>query len=146
MLSFLENEKVTRVADGAAAAYGGGATVTSDVVDMNGFGSVVFIAAVGAVDSTGTATLAVETSDNDTTGFGAITDATASLTSADDNGLLVVEVFQPAKRYVRATLARATANSVCDGIIAIQRDAAYLPVTQDATVIDSAFVPATAEP
>jgi hypothetical protein len=62
--------------------------------------------------------------------------AGAALAIADtaDNKLLVLDVFRPAERYVRAVVTRGTADAVIDGVIAIQYGARVLPASQDATV------------
>lgn len=73
--------------------------------------------------------------------------ATAAFTagaSDADNKVLVVDVFDPALRYVFASLTRTTANAVVDGIIAIQYTAGLRPTTQDASVLASAIGPGLA--
>ena len=58
MRSFLENERVVRIANGAVAGHGD--TVTTDTLDTAGFDSVTIIAAIGAVDPTGTILMTVQ--------------------------------------------------------------------------------------
>jgi len=42
--------------------------------------------------------------------------------------MLVLDVYRPAKRYVRPVVLRATANAVIDGVIAIQYKGGKLPL------------------
>ncbi len=58
----------------------------------------------------------------------------------EGEGLLILDLNKVREQYVFATLARATANAVVDGIFAVLYNAHEHPVTQDAAVIASAFV------
>ncbi len=143
MENMLKDCVVTRVSNDAVAAT---TTVTSSVLDMAGFDGVMFIALVGDVTSTSVITLtAKENTANSTSSptptsvSGGATGAfTADATSAD-NGVFIVDVIRPSKRYVYCTLARGTANAVVDGILAIQYRAKNKPVTQPASVLASAL-------
>lgn len=124
-------------------ATAGTSTLTSDVLDMSGWDGVCFIAVTGDVTDTSVLTLAVlDDTDTNVSGATAITGAsatfTADATSADEK-LLIVDVYRPQKRYVHCTLARATANAVVGGIIAIRYRGAKSPVTQGSTVVASTF-------
>ena len=57
-----------------------------------------------------------------------------SIADAEDNELLVLDIYRPGERYVRAVVTRGTADATIDGVIAIQYGPRVLPVTQDATV------------
>lgn len=133
--------KITRVANAAVAAQ---TEVLSSVLDMQGFDGVMFIALLGDITATSVLTLTAKgNSANSTSSPTPVTQAaTAAFTagaSDADNKVLVVDVVDPALRYVFASLTRTTANAVVDGIIAIQYMADQRPTIQDASVLASAF-------
>jgi len=138
--------KITRVANAAAAAQ---TEVLSSVLDMQGFDGVMFVALLGDITATSVLTLTVKgNSANSTSVPTPVTQAaTAAFTAAAsdaDNKVLVVDIYDPALRYVFASLTRTVANAVVDGIIAIQYMADQRPTTQDATVLASAIGPGLA--
>ena len=139
-MNFLTNSKLTRVEPAAAAAQ---TTLTSDVIDMQSFDGVVFIAFLGDVLDTAVLTLQAQQGDqsdgSDATNLaGVLATFTADATSADNN-MLAVEIARPTKRFLRVTLTRATANAAVDGIVAVQSNPAEAPVTQDASVLATDF-------
>ena len=146
MTSLLKNVKVTPVAASAAA---GTTEVLSSVLDMQGFDGVMFIALLGDVTTASVLTLTAKgntaSSTSSPTPVTQVATAafTADGTSADDKAL-VVDVYDPALRYVFASLTRTAANAVVNGIIAIQYKAEFKPTTQAATVIASAMGPGLA--
>lgn len=146
MTSLLKNVKVTPVAASAVAAQ---TEVLSSVLDMTGFDGVMFIALLGDVTATSVLTLTAKgntaSSTSSPTPVTQIATAafTAGASDADDKAL-VVDVYDPAMRYVFASLTRTVANAVVNGIIAIQYKAEYRPTTQAATVIASAMGAGTA--
>lgn len=140
MNSLLKNVKVTYVEGAAAAAQ---TELVSDIVDMQGWDGVMFIALLGDVTDTSVLTLTAKgNSANDPStptpiAQGAAT-FTAGATNADSKAL-IVDIANPMLRYMFASLTRTTANAVVNGIIAIQYNAAIKPTAQDATVIASTF-------
>jgi hypothetical protein len=135
--SLLKDAKITRVTNAVAA---GQAATASDILDMSGFEGVVFIAALGDVSDTSVVTLtAQQNTANSTSGMATLSgSATFTAGASDaDNKLLVLDVYRPRERYVRAVFTSATANAVKDGVIAIQYGPRVMPVTQGSTVIDS---------
>lgn len=139
-MSLLKNVKVTRVANAASAAT---TDVNGSILDMQGFDGVMFIALTGDVTDTSALALKCEQNTaNSTSGMAELT-GSASFTagaSTADNKALVLDVFKPRERYVRAVLERGTANAVVDGIIAIQYGSMSRPTTQDSSVIVSALL------
>lgn len=139
-MNMLHDAKIVPV---KAAAAAGQTTLTTDVVDTQGFDSVCFIAYLGDVTDTSVLTLKGYTNDtNDTvtpTELATNVTFTAGATDAD-NKLLVLDLNKPRQRYAYATLARGTANAVLNGIIAVLYNAHEKPVTQSADVIASAHV------
>ncbi len=145
-MSLLKNVKVAYVAGAAVAAQ---TEVLSTVLDMTGYDGVMFIALLG--DVTATSVLTLTAKGNTANSTSSPTPVTQKATSAftagasdADNTALVVELYDPALRYVFASLTRTTANAVVNGIVAIQYKAEFRPTTQDATVLASALGPGVA--
>lgn len=141
-MNFLKDAKFLAVENAAAA---GQTTLTTDVVDTRGFDSICFIVKLGDVDNTSVLTLTAKTNTADSTSSPTPTTLADTVThTADatdaDNKLLILDIHKPRDRYVFATLARATADAVVDGIFVILYNAHEKPVTQDATVIASALL------
>lgn len=135
--NLLGNVKITRV---LAAVADGQAASASDILDMEGFEGVLFIAKVADVTNGSVLTLAAQQNTlNSASGMATLDGSvtyTADATDADDD-LLVLDVFKPRERYVRAVFTSATQNAVKDGVIAIQYGARKVPITQGSTVLDS---------
>jgi hypothetical protein len=130
------NVKVTRVITAQAA---GVSTINGTVLDMQGFDGVVFVASFGALTSTQVTSLKAQ--DGATANLADAADLAGSLTGpladADGNRSLVLEIYKPAKRYIRPVINRATANAVVDGVVAIQYASSKSPTTNDTTVAAS---------
>lgn len=132
--TFTENNKVTRVSDAVAA---GTTEINSTGVAMDGFESVTFIVPFGAITAGGVQSVKAEQSDDDgsTDDYTDLEGSGITVADDDDNGVVILEIMRPMKRYVRCTVLRATQNSAIDGIIAIQSGPSTAPVTQDATTV-----------
>jgi hypothetical protein len=130
-------------------AAGTADVLSSDIVDMAGFEGCMFVCKVGDATATAVGTLTVQQNTvNAAGGMAALAgDAVAyTFAAADgDDDLLIIDVYKPQERYLRAQLTRATANIVVNGIIAIQYGAKKAPVTQGATVLDSAVLVGASE-
>lgn len=145
-MSLLKNVKVAYVAGAAVAAQ---TEVLSTVLDMTGYDGVMFIALLG--DVTATSVLTLTAKGNTASSTSSPTPVTQKATSAftagasdADSAALIVDVYDPALRYMFASLTRTVANAVVNGIVAIQYKAEYRPTTQDATVIANAMGPGLA--
>lgn len=140
MQNLLNNVKITRIkADGAGSAS---ATPTkADIIDMLGFESVLFFAAMGNVLTTSAVALkAAGAAVNDTAEMALLTGSaggTADGTSFDDK-IVALDVVKPPYRYIEAQLFHVTADAPFDGIFAIQYNGSRVPVTQGSTVVASA--------
>jgi len=136
-MNLLKNTKVTRVL--AAQADGTGAQ-SGDILDMEGFEGVLFIAKFDDVDNTADLTLqAQQNAVNSGTGMATLSGNatyTADATDADDD-TLVLDVYRPEKRFVRPQVVIGTANATTACIIAIQYGASKLSIAQGITVLDS---------
>lgn len=122
----------------------------STIIDMQGYDGVCFVAPITDSVATGVATLKAEQDDaNADGGMAALSGATATATSAENDDLnetaLVLDVYKPTKRYVQAVLTSATANIAFGSMIAILYRGSKCPVTQGATIADSASVVSPAE-
>ena len=145
-MSLLKNVKVAYVAGSSAAAT---TEVLSTVLDMTGYDGVMFVALLGDVTATSVLTLTAKgNTANSTSSPTPVTQkATAAFTAGAtdaDSAALIVDVYDPALRYMFASLTRTVANAVVNGIVAIQYKAEYRPTTQDATVIANAMGPGVA--
>jgi hypothetical protein len=129
---------------GAAVAAGSSIDSNSTIIDMANYESVTFITNIADSVATGVATLVIQSSDANSDGaMAAVTGTAATDTCAindDLNGLaLMSELRHPDKRYVQATRTSATANIAFGEVIAVLKPRS-LPVTQGATIADTAFV------
>lgn len=123
------------------ATAAGTSAVNGSTVDMQNFESVTFIAALGTLTASQVTSLKAQGSTDNSTWADIPNAATAAAADADSNKLLVLEVFRPMQRYVRAVVNRGTANAVVDAVIAIQSGPRKLSTIQDATTVSqSAFV------
>lgn len=119
----------------ANATAAGTTDVVGTVIDMQGYQAAYVIAALGALTATQVTKLICEQS-NDSAG----TDPwvkigeTAAAADADGNKLLVLEINEPTKRYLRFTVDRGTANAVVDSLVALLHRASLNPTPQHATV------------
>lgn len=133
--------KITVVEAAATAAT---TELVTDVLDMEGYEGVMFVALTGDVTSGSVLTLTVKA--NSANSVSSPTPVTQKATTAftagasdADSKVLLVDVYQPPLRYVFASLTRTTQNAVIGGIIAIQYGARAKPTSHDASVIASAF-------
>lgn len=144
-MNLSKSVKVTVVAAAAAAAQ---TEIVSDVLDMQGYDGVMFIALTGDVTDTSVLTLTAKgNSASSTSSPTPVTQKSATFTAGATNAdskALIVDVYDPALRYAFASLTRTAANAIVGGIIAIQYTAELRPTTQDATVIASAIGPGIA--
>lgn len=127
---------------GALVAAGSSIDNNSTRIDMQNYESVMFVAAITDSVATGVATLTIQSSDEDSdTAMAAVEGTASSATSATNDDLngtaLVSEVYHPAKRYVQATRASATANIAYGDIIAVLKPR-QRPAVNGATVSDVA--------
>ncbi len=134
-LALTKDVKYTRVANAVAA----GQTTLTYTVDMAGFRGCAFLVLLGAITSTGTPSAKLGAGDA-SNGSDAADIASTTVTAADDddNQLIIVEALDSlpsAKRYLTVTIARPTANTVIDGVVAMQTNPVAKPVTQDATTV-----------
>ena len=133
MNQLLEETKTTRVVNATVAGTG---DVNGTVLDMAGFDGVLFIAAVGMLTVNNVTTLKAQQDTVQGFGGGADLEGTeVAITDADDDQLIMLDVFRPVEQFVRCVVTRTTANAVVDSVIAIQYSVRDLATTQDATTV-----------
>ena len=143
MESLLHNTRVQRVMNAVAA---GTTSETSDVVDMQNYEGVLFVAEFGTLTADQTTALNAQQSPSSDSGFGDLAGTTTDpLDDDDDNKLLVLDIKNPQQRYVRCVVTRGTADAVIDGVIAIQYGPRKKPVAKHSTVAASKAVSGAAE-
>ena len=122
-----------RVMDAVAAST---ASTSSTGVDMLGYTGVRFIASLGTLTAGSSPTMQAQSSSDDgvADAYAAIGSATAAMPDADDNKLLIVQVYRPKERYVRVNIPLATQNRVIDGIVAELYRAEQQAVAKHSTV------------
>ena len=143
MHSMLHNTKVTRV----LAAVAAGTTVQNgDVLDMQNFEGVMFVAALGTLTASQVTSLKAQQGAASDLSDAADLEGTLTgpMADDDDDQLLVLDIQHPAERYVRCVVNRATANAVIDGVIAIQYGPRKMPTVQDTATV--AFAEAHTSP
>jgi hypothetical protein len=130
MHNLFKNVKVTQ-----ALGFTSVATTTdiySTGIDMEGFQGVAFIASIiGTPTSAGFLLKAEEcvSSAFSTALTGEIGGSAVNVTTAIADGFLILDVYRPTKRYVRAIMDRVTTDDEIGGILAFQYKASHSPVT-----------------
>jgi len=137
MQNLSKSIKITRVSASAAA---GTSDVTGSVLDMQGFDGVLFIASFGTLTATQVTSLkAQQGSQSDGSDMADLEGSKVGpLADGDGGKCLVLDLFRPGKRYVRAVVDRGTANAVVDDVIAVQYCGTKAPTTHDAATIAAA--------
>lgn len=125
------------------------ATFSTDILDMEGYDGVVFIAKLGDVVATAVVTLTAQQDDvNGAGGMATLSGDAVTFTAgaADaDERLLILDLVKPQKQFVRGQLVVGTANAPISGVIAIRYKGAVSPITQGSDVLDSAVLTSPAE-
>lgn len=121
MISLLKEAQFKSAMNAQAA---GTTSVNGTGIDTGGFDGVCFVAHIGTLTATQVTYLKVQMS-NDNGGSDAYADYGGTggkcgpMADADSNKCLVLDVFQPTKRWVRPVIVRGTANAVIDSVVAI---------------------------
>lgn len=126
MQSLASSLKISRQIDATAA---GVTAVNGAGVDMQGFDGVLFICHIGTLTAGQATSLKAQT--DTAAGFGTAADTAGSGQSyadADSGKVIVLDVYRPAKRYVRPVVLRATQNAVINSVVAIQYKGGKLPL------------------
>lgn len=139
MHNLLPNVEFVVVEAAAAAAQ---TELTTDVIDTYDCDGVVFIAHLGDVTAASVLGFVADHSDASGSGFDDLEGPLAFTAGASDadNKLLILDIYKPEKRYVRARLTRTAQNAVVNGITAIKYGLRSVPKTQGATVLASGLL------
>lgn len=139
MHSLLKNCEIKQV----LGYYAAGTTKrTSDIIDMQGYDGVCFVAGLGTIIENGTLDVFVEQNiENSANGMARLATTTAHTVSAANAALtksaIIVDVYKPRERYLQCNITPATQNAVILGIVAILYKAHARPVTPGATILKS---------
>lgn len=114
-------------------------TVTSAVVDMQGYEAVDFLLNVGTIDTTVDMTIESSTTSGGTlsplTDVDGVTAALTQITAGQDNSEFGISIYRPTNRYLQAVVAignGSTASMIC--VTALRyRHAGNVPVTSTLT-------------
>lgn len=132
MQNLLENVAVEYINDAITAASD--TDDDSAAVDMQGYEGALFIVPITDSVATGVATMTIQQETTSGGTYAALSGAVATATSAvndDLNGkLLIVDVYKPRERYLKATLTSATANIAFGATTVIKYGARAVPITQ----------------
>lgn len=131
MANFVYDKKATRVSNAVAA---GTTAVNSSSIDMAGFTAATFIVSFGAITATAVTSVKIQVSDDDAA-WSDLTGSSVSVADDDDNQVVMIESSKVRSQYLRCVVSRGTANSVVDGIVALQYGAAIRPVAQDSATV-----------
>jgi myo-inositol-hexaphosphate 3-phosphohydrolase len=145
MLSFLKECKILPVENSVAA---GKATTVGEVIDTAGFQAACFIYKLGAVTDAAVVTLKIYQDSDPAMGtVKELSGASAAIAAAssDSDQMLVVDVINPSKRYLRPTIVTADQNVEIDSAFCILYNPAVIPVTQPDTVDVGTLVVSPAE-
>lgn len=136
MLNLNSHCKIVR--HSVAVAAGTTDIEPSNGVDCAGFDGVRFLVAFGSIVAGAVTSIKAQASSDDgvADGWSDLEGTSITVADDDDNGVAVLEVVAPQKRYVRCVVDRGTQNAVVDAIIAeVYGAQGQMPVTQDSTVI-----------
>lgn len=104
------------------------------VVDTQGFDGCMFVTAIADSVATGVAALNAKQCDTSGGTYAALSGATATATCATNDDLntklLVLDVYRPQERYLKANITAATANIAFEATYAILYTGRKMPVEQ----------------
>jgi hypothetical protein len=121
-MNLLKNVKIEQILGYFAA---GQVAKTSDIIDMQGYDGVLFVAGFGTIIEAGTINVQV-LQDTDSAGgtMAAVAGTAAHTVTAADAALtqsaIAVDVYKPLERYLEVTVTPATQDAVILGVTAIK--------------------------
>lgn len=123
MQNLFKNAKLTKVAVGAVSA---GTEVDGSTVDMSGYESVVFFTTIATANA-GNFMKAQQGLLNDSSDANDL--AGSKVIAAANNQVVWIDLVKPQKRYVRAAIIRAGANTATGDVYALQYNGRNKPET-----------------
>lgn len=140
MSSFLQNVKVSSALDYAT----GTADRTGTILDMKGYEGVICIVKLATVAAGGTTAFHMQQDTAVAMGSAANINGTQQfIDGSDDNDVIIIDVPQPAERYVRLYVNKDGSNACAESAVYIQYGPGYAPVTN--AVADSVYVQEAAQ-
>jgi len=138
-MNLSKDVKISQVLGYSAA---GVVAKTSAVIDMQGFAGAVFVATLGVV-TLGSA-IALKAQEDIVSSMANVKDLSGAAAAfiagaSDSNKCLIVDVYRPKERFLRAVLTPATQNAEILSIVAIQYQAGCKPTQIDPTVAATAL-------
>jgi len=133
-----------KIATLLSSSDSGQLTITpAEGVDCSGFQGAVFYAVIGAMDTGAEIWFWAEgSSDNGVEdAWAEIAGSGVAVDTASEDKMVVVDVYQPVKRYVRFMVSRDVADSQVTCILVAMHGASRRPVPRDAAVTQTARVP-----
>jgi len=128
----LQLVKVVRV---SAASAAGTTAITGSTVDTQGFDGVMFVTAAQTITSTGVQSIKIQHGDaSDLSDAADVSGTSVTIADSDDDKAVVTDLSDLSKRYVRAVISRATANSAFGEVFAFLYRAQQKPVVQSGIV------------
>lgn len=125
--------KVTLASGAAAVAT---TNVSGTTLDMSCFDGVMFILQAGAITDGNLAVKAAGGAASDGSDKSDLTGTSTALTNAQDNDVVILDLYRPLQRYITPVIVRGGATgAVVQGLIAIQYCANNKPTVQDATTV-----------
>lgn len=122
---FLENHKITKVADHTAAGVTDVTSASVDMAEDGGYEGVVFVTSFGTAASDNKLKAQQSSDDGSSDGFSDLADTAVASGSSDEDVML--EIQKPVKRYVKVVAVRGT-SSTCESIWAIRYKPRNLPI------------------
>jgi hypothetical protein len=117
----------------------GGSDPTSTIVDMQNFEGCMFTGIVGTAGSTDVTTLAISESSSSSGSWNALSGITASTSAGESDVMLILDVYKPLDRFLRATLTRSDAVEY-GGTLAQQYMPFKRPTTHDSSTLGATLV------
>jgi hypothetical protein len=128
-MNLSKNTKLTIVKAGTST---GGGAIDTDSVDMQGFEGVRFFGVFETADAGNFASIEQSSDDGSSDDFTGLLGT--KVVPGDSADAFSIDVYRPEKRYVRAAIIRAGADTVLGEIYALQYGAKSAPTTQGSTV------------
>lgn len=107
----------------------------SSVIDMSGFNGCMFTGTLGTFNSTGQVTMFIQSSTASGGTYVAIGGATVSSSLNEDDKILIVDVYKPQDRFIRAVSAIASTAGEFGGIVATQYEPNDVPTTHASSTL-----------
>lgn len=121
--------KFLRLSNASSAAT---TSITGSAVDMQGYSGLTLMVACGAITTGAITTLKAQQSSDDgaSDAYSDIEGSSVTIADDADNKMILLEIQNPQKRYVKPVIARGTQNAEINGIFAIQTGPNVEPVSQ----------------